>query len=98
MNILTNLAPLAVELAPVAVKYISNRPSSPASDLATKATSDNTTAIKSILSKNHSINRTTALVAAANVGNLDALDVLLNYTSTSSHHHHSHHRHRYETE
>jgi len=95
MDVIQQLAPFVIEQG---IKHVSKNLNSPASDLATEASKDNTYAIKSMLSKNPSINRGPAMVAAASAGYLGVLDLLLELPKSSSHdhdhdqdHHHYHH-------
>ncbi|KAH8682787.1 ankyrin repeat-containing domain protein [Tricladium varicosporioides] len=86
MNIVKTVAPIAIEEA---FKYASKHAVSDSSQLAKDAQENNTSAIKNILRKNPNVDRGPALVAAAGMGNLSSLDILL--SSRNSSHHHGRH-------
>jgi ankyrin repeat protein len=90
MDLLNKLAPLA-PFALEATKYALQKASSPASDLAKEASSNNIKSVESMLSKNPYINRGPALVAAAALGNLSVLDLLLETLESSDSHKRRHH-------
>jgi ankyrin repeat protein len=97
MDVIQKLAPFVIEEG---IKHVSKNLNSPSSELATEASRGNTHAIKSMLSKNPSINRGPAMVAAASAGYLGALDVLLEPPKSSSHDHdhdRDQHHHHQET-
>lgn len=81
MNIIQTLAPIAIEHG---TKYVSKRLASPAAELQTETSANNTIAIRSILKKNPNVNRAPALVTAAALGHLKALDILLEPPRPSS--------------
>ncbi|KAF4629221.1 hypothetical protein G7Y89_g8923 [Cudoniella acicularis] len=91
MDIISSIAPIAIEEA---VKYVSKQTTSDSSLLATEAASNNTKSMKTLLDKNPRVDRGPALVAAAAMGNLSALNLLLEDQSSSSHRHS--HRSRHE--
>jgi ankyrin repeat protein len=74
MNIIQQLAPIAIEHG---TKYVSRRLATPGGDLAIEASANNTVALRSMLNKNPTINRGPALVSAAALGHLKALNILL---------------------
>jgi hypothetical protein len=87
-NTLSPLAPLALE----ATKFALKNATSAANELAAEASKNDAKAVRSILSKDPSINRAPALVAAASLGNLRVLDLLLEpLPSTDSRERHHHH-------
>jgi hypothetical protein len=87
MDILKTIGPIAIEQA---AKYYVNQGSGshPSGTLATEASANNTSAVKSILAKSPLIDRAPALVAASSAGNLSVLDLLLEPPQTTSRHHH----------
>ncbi|KAH6684741.1 ankyrin repeat-containing domain protein [Halenospora varia] len=85
MNIVKTVAPFAIEEA---FKYASKHAVSDSGQLAKDAQENNTSAIKNMLRKNPNVDRGPALVAAAGMGNLSSLDILL--SSRSSSHRHGH--------
>jgi len=85
INTLSPLAPLALE----ATKFALKKASSPANDLASDATANNIKEVRLILAKSPMIDRAPALVAAASLGHLAILDLLLE--PPKSHDHHGHH-------
>ncbi|KAE9364115.1 ankyrin [Stipitochalara longipes BDJ] len=84
LNTLSPLAPFALE----ATKFALKKASSPANDLASEATANNTKEVRLILSKRPTIDRASALVAAASLGHLAVLDLLLETPGSSDRHHH----------
>jgi len=92
MEFVQSLAPFA-PLALEATKFALQKASSSTNELATQASKNDAKAVKSILLKEPSIDRAPALVAAASLGNLRALDMLLDTpapTSSNSHERHHH--------
>jgi ankyrin repeat protein len=81
MNIIAQLAPIAIEQG---TKYVSKRLTTPGGELATEASNNNTVALRSMLKRNPNINRAPALVSAAALGHLKALDILLEPPKASS--------------
>jgi hypothetical protein len=88
INTLSPLAPLALEVTKFALK----KATSSANELAAEASKNDAKAVKTLLSKNPSIDRAPALVAAASLGNLRVLDLLLE-TPPSPDSHERRHRH-----
>jgi ankyrin repeat protein len=84
LHTLSPLAPLALE----ATKFALEKASSPANDLAREATANNLKEVRFILSKHLKIDRGPALVAAASLGHLAILDLLLQATPSQDHHRH----------
>jgi ankyrin repeat protein len=72
-NTLSPLAPLAVE----ATKFALKKATSPANDLAFETTANSIKAVRLRLSKDPTIDRAPALVAAASLGHLEILELLL---------------------
>jgi ankyrin repeat protein len=88
MDLVSQVAPVLVSEA---TKYISKKATTPAGELATLASQNQTTALRKELEKNPDINRSPALVAAATAGNLSSIDLLLDpppERGSSRHHHH----------
>lgn len=83
INTLSPLAPLAVE----ATKFALKKSTSPASELAFETTANNIKAVRLRLSKDPRIDRAPALIAAASLGHLEILELLLQPL------HQHHHRH-----
>jgi ankyrin repeat protein len=91
MDLLKNLAPLA-PLALEATKFVLKRATTPASELATEASSNNIRSVRSTLSREPSIDRAPALVVASSLGYLSVVDALLE-PPQNSHSHERHHHH-----
>ncbi|CZR58785.1 related to Ca2+/calmodulin-dependent protein kinase Ibeta2 [Phialocephala subalpina] len=87
MNLIGQVAPVVIQEA---TKYISKRTTTPASELATFASDNDTSSIRRLLEKDPDINRGPGLIAAASAGNLAALDLLLEPPTQPKHSRHHH--------